>query len=233
MYRIAICDSSGQDSHQLELAAKELAEEAGVACAVDVYRNIRALAEASATKSYRLFLLETNVGGVSGIDFARRLRFHGNDADVVFVTKSPEYALAAYSVFPTGYVIKPVSKKKLRDPFMHALEKEGKAPELLLRTADGGRARVKVDDILYVEVFRTELDFHCRSGVVVCTGSLAGLLDELPAAQFYRSHRSYIVNLKYVISLEQYAFTLVGGDRVTVAKNRYAEAKGILQQFME
>ena len=59
MYRIAICDSSGQDSHQLEAVAKELAEEAGVACAVDVYRNVRSLAEASAAKGYRLYLLVT------------------------------------------------------------------------------------------------------------------------------------------------------------------------------
>ena len=114
---------------------------------------------------------------------------------------------------------------------MHAVEKEGRARTVLLRTSDGGRTSVKIDDILYIEVFHTELDLHCRGGILVCYGSLAGVFDALPPNAFYRSHRSYIVNLKYVMKLEKYAFTLVTGDRVTVAKNRYAEAKQILEGF--
>lgn len=233
MYHIAICDSSSNDGKELEGVIQELAEEAELPCTVEVFRSAKALNDAVAEKTYQMILLETVIGGTSGVELARRLRFRGTDAEILFVTKNPEYALVAYSVFPVGYVIKPASKRKLRDPFFHAAEKEGRAPTILLRTGDGGRTGVKVDDILYIEVFRTELDFHCRSGVYVCSGSLAGVLEALPTKQFYRSHRSYIVNLKYVTKLEKYAFSLITGDRVTVAKNRYAEAKEILREYTE
>ena len=233
MYRIAICDASVADGKLSESVVRELADEIGVPVSVDVFRTTRSLSEAVTEKPYHLYILETVIGGVGGIEFARRLRFHGETSEVIFVTKNPEYALAAYSVFPSGYVIKPVAKKKLRDALQHVLEKEGSAPTLLVPTKDGGRVSVRIDEILYVEVFKTELVFHCRSGIVDGNGSLSGLLDKLPAKQFYRSHRSYVVNLRYVTKLEQYQFTLLSGDRVTVAKNRYAEAKGVLKEFVE
>ena len=92
---------------------------------------------------------------------------------------------------------------------------------------------VAIDSILYIEVFRTELDVHCRDEVHVCTGSLNEVCAKLPSVQFYRAHRSYIVNLASVSAIERYQFTMCNGDKVTVAKNRYAEAKSALRGFAE
>jgi DNA-binding LytR/AlgR family response regulator len=67
--------------------------------------------------------------------------------------------------------------------------------------------------------------------VITCVGSLTEVLRQLPESEFYRSHRSYIVNLGFVTKMSKYAFTMQNGDKVTIAKNRYAEAKAKFDKF--
>ena len=174
---------------------------------------------------YHLICTDVTVSGANGIDFARKLRFQKSDVDLIFVTDDADSALAAYSVFPIGYVIKPAAKKKLRDAFFYAAEKYCSRPVIRLRTIDGGNVSLPIDDILYIEVFRTELDFHCRNRVFACSGSLVSVFELLPKERFYRSHRSFIVNLGYVNKISRYSFDLVNGDRVSIAKNRYLDAR--------
>ena len=70
-----------------------------------------------------------------------------------------------------------------------------------------------------------ELTGNGAEGKVTCVGSLREACEKLPQSRFYRSHRSFIVNLGRVKRIERYQFTMDNGDAVAVAKNRYAEAK--------
>ena len=231
MYRIAICDSKQTQAEELKKQLYEIAAEIELECSIDVFRNFKQLYAENQNNPYQLICTEIIISGGNGLDFARRLRFQGSDAEIIFVTDEAEYALAAYSVFPIGYIIKPSTKKKLRDVFLRACEKQFKRATLRLRTTDGGSVSLPIDDILYIEVFRTEIDFHCKSRVVACSGSLVSVFELLPKDRFYRSHRSFIVNLAYVNKISRYSFDLVTGDRVAVAKNRYLEAKDAFLKY--
>lgn len=232
MYRIAVCDDNAEAASELAAQLKELSEERMLATAIDVYASIEELKAALQDGRYDLICMETLVGGSNGLDFVRELREGGSDTDVLFVTSHAQYAIMAYAVFPIGYVLKPGGKKRVRPFFAAAVEKRVGRPSILLRLMDGGEVSVFIDDILYVEVFGTELDVHCRDGVYVCSGSLADTYRMLPSEQFYRSHRSFIVNLRYVTRITRYQFAMGNGDKVTIAKNRYAEAKEILRGFV-
>jgi DNA-binding LytR/AlgR family response regulator len=101
----------------------------------------------------------------------------------------------------------------------------------VLRGIDGGERMIGVDDILYIEVFGTELNVHCRRSVVLCSGTLVEASSLLSSTDFYRSHRSFIVNLRYTVGIERYQFRMVNGDAVAVAKNRYAEVKAAFEAY--
>ena len=231
MMTVAVCDDSRYASFIAD-ELKLLAEEAEMEISVDVFRGYSYLQSAMKTKQYDLLILETLIRGVSGIDFARNLRLSHFESDIIFVSASAEHALAAYSVFPIGYILKPFQRKRLRAPFRHAAEKYIKKPTLILSGMNGEKITVSVDDLLYIEVIGNELDIHCRTGVSKCIGSLSETYVNLPQKQFYRSHRSFIVNLNYVVRAAKYYFVMDNGDKVTIAKNRYAEAKGILTDFV-
>lgn len=231
MFKIAICDDSQTSSTDLMMCIKELAKEVSLEAQIDVFRNFRSLGKAVASEKYQFLVLDTTVAGADGIEYAKLLRQSGCDSEILFYTEDTGYALEAYSVYPVGYMIKPATKKKMRDLFRHVIQKYLKQPSVVLKTTDGERLSVPVSQIWYIEVFRTELDVHCGNEVKACIGSLTDVFEQLPQSGFYRSHRSYIVNLEYVAKMNKYAFTMQNGDKVTIAKNRYAEAKSEFEKF--
>lgn len=233
MFRVAVCQDSGTDGTAIAADLKKLAEDMLFEITVELFRNFRSLQKAMTEHSYQLLLISTFAGGASGLEFVRSLRDAGCDTEVVFLAEDAGLALDAYSVFPMGYLVEPITRKALKEPLRHIVRRYRREPRIILRGNEGNRVSVAIDSILYIEVFRTELDVHCRDEVHVCTGSLNEVCAKLPSVQFYRAHRSYIVNLASVSAIERYQFTMCNGDKVTVAKNRYAEAKSALRGFAE
>jgi DNA-binding LytR/AlgR family response regulator len=232
MFRIAICDDMQSQAQELAQHLTALAGEISLECRVEVYRGFKPLQKAMSESSYQLIFLETRLGGISGIDFARHLRQSDEETDIVFCSAETDSALAAYSVFPVGYLTKPVDRKKLREVFRHVTDKYRQKPLIVLRGIDGGKRMINVDDILYIEVFGAELNVHCRRGTVVCSGTLNEVSNLLSSSDFYRSHRSFIVNLRYAVGIDRCQFHMVNGDTVAVAKNRYVEVKAAFESYV-
>lgn len=231
MYRIAICDQNVADGQELVNKVHQLAAELHLDVAVDNFRSPRALYEAARERPYKLILLETEIAGKSGVELARRIRFHDKETEFIFVTDKEEYALAAYAVFPVGYILKRVTRARLYEPFARVFRRK-RTRTFLFRTADGGEINIAAEDLLYVEVFGNELVFHCKRENVRGTGSLSGVMEVLPSQSFYRSHRNFIVNLAYVQKIEHYYFGLQNGEKVAVAKNRFTEAKEVFENYL-
>ncbi|MCQ2386298.1 MAG: LytTR family DNA-binding domain-containing protein [Clostridia bacterium] len=232
MFRIAVCDPGTADARELVNRVQSLAQELRFPCTVEAFRTGRALLDAMPEKKYGLIYLETEIGNLSGIDLAAKIRYMGYDTDFVFVTSKEEYALAAYSVFPLGYVLKPLTQNKLKPAFAWMVKNRKALPSVKFRTMSGGEMIVSCDDIIYMEVFRTEIDVHCRQETVKCVGSLTGAMAALPEREFYRSHRNAIVHLGHIAKIGKYYFGMDNGETVTVAKNRYAEAKAVFEKYL-
>ena len=184
MFRIAICDDTQVGVSDLVMWIRELADEVSLEAVVDVFRSFKSMLKAVTEQEYKLLIMETAVGGSSGIEFARRLRRIGCRADIMFYTHDAKNALEAYSAYPVAYILKPSSKKKFREPFRYITEKYRKKPSVVLKTREGERVSINIEDIWYVEVFRTELDVHCAEDVEAYVGSLS----EVCRQQIGRAH---------------------------------------------
>jgi len=230
---IAICDDSRFNTVPLEEQLKELAGEAGIEISVEVFKSYSHLQSAMKDKKYELLLLQTNLRGVNGIDFARGLRQQHNDVAIIFLSENGDNALSSFSAFPIGYILTPPVKRRLRTPFRYVAEKLKGRDLLVFSEPNGARVTVDADDMLYLEVIGSELSIYTKTDVIKCLGtSLSEAYENLPRERFYRCHRSFIVNLDYVVRSAKYYFVMENGEKVTIAKNRYAEAKSILEKFI-
>ncbi len=235
MLRIAICDDTPEHAELLCRAFRAFGEEMSVSVTADSYSDFAALDKVLAENmnAYRLLVLETKVDSEDGIAFAYDLRKKGCVAEILFLTADRELALTAYGAYPMGYLLKPADRTELRDAFRFACRRYEKKPSILLKGNDGKRSGFAAEDIIYIEVFRADLEVHSVHGNVACVGALVDVYERLPKKQFYRSHRSFIVNLGRVARVEKYRFVMENGDFVTIAKNRYAEAKKAWLAFCE
>ena len=234
MFRLAICDDTLPHAERLAAEIRSCLANSGSGLAIDCFATLAELRKAVKKDlgKYRLVVLETEVDADNGVDTARELRKMGYLSDIVFYTADPTKALEAYAAYPLGYILKPCGAADMCDLISFVAERNSRKPSIILNGTDGRKNGFRVDDIIYIEVFRTELEVHCVSGKTTCTGSLREVCEKLPANRFYRSHRSFIVNLGRVQRIEKYQFTMDNGDVVAVAKNRYAEAKKAWRDFL-
>lgn len=229
--RFAVCDASVADAQELVVKLQHLAADMGITCTVNSYRGARMLLEAAKENPFDAVFLETEIGSTGGIELARKLRFYHEDVEIVFVTSKEEYALAAYGVFPLGYLLKHAERKRLYPILLRLQRKCGQmGPTIRCMTVDGGVALVPRDELYYVEVIGNSLFFHGKRETVEGVGSLSAVSECLPEKLFYRAHRNFIVNLQYVQKIGHYYFEMQNGDKVTVAKNRYTEAKSVFEE---
>lgn len=102
------------------------------------------------------------------------------------------------------------------------------APKAILVKRGGISTRVLLEDIIYAEVFNRKVMLHTTDGDIEYYGKLTEL-SEQTGEDFYRTHRAYLVNLKYV---EKYNATTIWLEKgsVLVSKKHYA---GFVRKYMQ
>lgn len=163
-----------------------------------------------------LIFLDIQMPELTGIEFLKTLPVKPL---IIFTTAYKEYALEGFELDVVDYLLKPIRFER----FLQAVNKAGKllkparqeAPDkpepqepapaskdYLLVKADFKTYRVFYQDILFVESMKEYVAFHTPNGKTLSLGSLKSLEKELPANQFMRIHKSYIVAKKKVSALE-------------------------------
>ena len=190
-------------------------------------------AVASRALSPDLLFLDVLLGEENGLDVAAALRRTLPDLSIVLVSCSPDFALDGYKVHPLDSLVKPIRPEELEVALLLALNRRQKPVSLAIRSGDMLQV-VSVDSILYAEVFDTALHIHTvGGGVVSSSGHLSTLAQRLPALQFLRCHKSYLVNLSHAVGLRRYCFRLTDGSSVPVSKKNYTQVQQSFLHYCE
>ena len=197
-----------------------------------------------------ILFLDIRMPARDGMDIAGELRERCPDMILIFVTALPEYVYDAFDVGAFHYLVKPFTDEKLREVLERALdlwEKRGERqsaagggtgdggrqtgstePPLLLIKRGGVSTKVAPDDIIYAEVFNRKVILHTKRGDIEYYGRLTEL-SEKAGDNFYRTHRAYLVNLRYVEKYTAATVWLEQGMSVPVAKKQFA---GFVRRYM-
>lgn len=197
MYRLAICDDNQADIDYLCGLVEKWAKETHRAVQIMSFPSAEAfLFEYEEDKTFDLLFLDIEMGKMSGLELAKRIREENRLIQIIFITGYMEYIAEGYDVEALHYLLKPVTQDKLffvlerADQRLKAREKE------LCLSVSGAVVRVPLQEIRYLEV--------CRNYVTVCAQEdytvkkpLSELEQELDG-RFFRTGRSQIVNLHFV-----------------------------------
>jgi len=176
-------------------------------------------------QSIDLLFLDIQMPELTGVEFLRTLQ---RKPIVVFTTAYAEYALEGYTLDVTDYLLKPFSFER----FVQAVNKAAAmlqakasaaggtvhpadtapAKDHILVKADHKVHRLKYDDILYIQSMREYTAFYTATGRILSLGSLKNLEEALPPERFVRIHKSYIVAISKIDTLE--------GNMVQVGKEK-------------
>jgi len=156
--------------------------------------------------------VDINMPDLSGMDFVKSL---DNPPGIIFTTAYSEYALEGFRVDAIDYLLKPIGYAdflksankalKILTPKVDAPKEELKSnDDFLLIKSEHRIVRVNFGDIKYIEGMREYVRIHLINAKPVMTLlSMKALEAQLPSDQFMRVHRSFIVNLSRLTTIER------------------------------
>ncbi len=222
MYCIAICEDNAQMCQTLCDLCGSILSQRGVEYEVTGYPSAQALAEAifSGSEAANLLLLDIQMEGMSGMDLARALRRAGSRISIVFVTVSRDYLLEGYGVQPLQYLLKPVTREALAEAIDVDFRLNVQARNLIIRSA-GRKVSLPIQDIQYIESRDHSVIMHMTDSERRFALSLTEIESYVPAGQFCRCHKSFLVKLSGVAEVGRMELLLHSGVRIPIGR-KYA-----------
>ncbi|HNB80847.1 MAG TPA: LytTR family DNA-binding domain-containing protein [Chitinophagaceae bacterium] len=153
-----------------------------------------------------LLFLDIQMPSVSGIEFFKNLK---RDVMVIFTTAHSEYAIEGFNLNAVDYLLKPFTHERFNQAIQKAYDyytyqnNAGvtKQPFIYIR-ADYSLLKIDLADIIYIEGLNDYLRIHLKNQrPVVARMTLKSLYEKLPAGDFLRVHRSYIVSTLSILKI--------------------------------
>ena len=200
MYRCAVCDDNGADAAFVVSLIDKWNQENGNERAIyktEVFPSAEAFLFAyEENQEYDILLLDIEMGGMSGVELAKRLRQMGAGLQIIFITGYMDYISEGYDVEALHYLIKPVTGEKLGEVLDRAMERIKTRERGLVLTLPDGIVRVPLYEIRYIEVQKNYVTVHAEEDY-----SMKKTLNELKKEldrSFFQIHRSYIAGLRCI-----------------------------------
>lgn len=181
---------------------------------------------------FDIILMDVEMTFMDGMTAAEKIREKDNEVVIIFITNMPQYAILGYRVDALDYVLKPISYFAFSQRIERALTRVKKKEINYITVAQkGGKKKLDVDKICYIEVVDHDLIYHCTNGNVITKGSMKEAEDALDGTKFFRCNRCYLVNLEYVEDFHGSDVT-VDSDVIQVSRARKKAFLDALNNYM-
>lgn len=236
MIEIALCDDNAEDVEAIgALAADFAAEHSEFPIRLSAFTSAAELLKAVEESSgFDLYILDVMMPEMNGIRLAEIIRGRGEQAEILFLTVSREYAVEAFAVRASGYLLKPVSKPSFDEEVLRAVRKltNEKSEAITVKTKDGMR-RIRLHELVMIESFNHTRALTMSDGSVLETSAaLSELFEALSGHKnFYMPHRAYIVNLDYSMGIKRCELLMLGNRRIPIPRRQYTIMRELFSNY--
>jgi DNA-binding LytR/AlgR family response regulator len=172
-----------------------------------------------------IVFLDINMPKINGIDF---LKSSKTNASIIITTAYPVYAVEAYGLDVIDYLVKPISferflkacnkVKELRELKNTIQVQSNKSSDHFFIKCENQIEKVFYDDLLYAEAMMNYVMLYTNTKKMMVYITIKGLEEQLPAETFIKVHKSFIVNISKIKSIEGNVLN-VGNEKITVSQN--------------
>ena len=236
MIKCAVCDDEPLMARELsERVSAYLRKKGDSPFCIECFSGGGQLLESGC--DFDLIFLDIQMQAPDGMETARLLRRQGNRSLLIFVTVLQECVFGAFEVEAFDYLLKPLDNARFArtmDRALHVLAQDASksASRSVLIRQGASCTVVPLEQLLFCEVQGRELYLHqADKSVLHCRERLEMFAQRLDN-RFFRCHRSYLVNLDHVRSIQAGQAALFSGGGIPVSRLRERDLKQALLQRM-
>lgn len=217
--KIAIVDDQKECREQI----RRYLDDSQIELVVDEYDSGEELLKKQ-NSDYNIVFLDIVMGGINGVEIASKIKSRKSNTIIFFITSHTSYISDAMKNKPFQYLTKPLSKEYFLVEFYRAIEECKKMSKTLQYQWDGRLKNIFINDIVYIESGQRKLVIYdCDGNELLASGKIEYEEEKLLAFDFARTHKSYLVNMKYVDYIDKNTLHIKNGGTVPISK-KYSAA---------
>lgn len=240
MIRIAVCDNAIADMKTIcSILAQYQAGRPDLDMKLFSFYSSQELSSRLRGKEkFQIYILDTVLEGISGLELAAQIRQEDRDAVILFVTAFKEYALDAFQVFAQQYLLKPIDSNRFINALDYAISFLGnrQIQHINIKTKEGIIA-IPLHTIVYVECISHVLYFHLVDHTTITSIHIRSSFETVASPllddeRFSHPHKSYIVNMDHVQKMTGLDFMMWDGTVIPISRKKFPSVKNQYLTFL-
>jgi DNA-binding LytR/AlgR family response regulator len=225
--KIAICDDDYSSCSFIEKTILKYAASNGISIETDIYQTAKSLYQNFEHPTDLLFL-DIQLPDESGIEIGHFLRKNAlsQNMQIVFISGNPGYALDLFKIHPMDFLIKPLSEAdifNLLDEYVKSILPQMAYFSYQTKHSTG---KISYKDILYFSSDARKVIVHLiNNEPITIYKKLSEIETEIPDSIFWRIHKSYIVNSRYIASCQANDLKMLNNELLPISKNYTKEIR--------
>ncbi|MCO5235333.1 MAG: LytTR family DNA-binding domain-containing protein [Chitinophagaceae bacterium] len=173
-----------------------------------------------------ILFVDIDMPDMNGLDLVSRIQ---SKPIIIFTTAYKEFAVKGFDLEAVDYLLKPFSyerfEKAVRKATLYYKTRHDNAgSDHIFVYSEYRMVKIDLDNIIYIESLDDYIKIHLSTGKPVMTlMSLKKISADIPAGQFMRIHRSYIVSTSFISSLSGRKIILTNGTTLPVSERYSAQ----------
>ncbi|MDW3192200.1 MAG: LytTR family DNA-binding domain-containing protein [Cytophagales bacterium] len=181
-----------------------------------------------------VLFLDIEMPDINGVEVAKMLDRH--QVSVIFVTAFATYALEGFEVQAVDYLLKPVSFNRFLKACLKVKEQAdmptNNAPDFIFVKDGYQLKKIGLKDIQYIKSDANLLNIYTLKERVLTRMTMTRIIESLPGNQFFRVHKSYIVNLSLVEKIDQ-QFVYFEGVEIPISSAYRTDFQEAVRRFLK
>jgi len=229
---IAICDDLAVDRICLARMVESFFQGRQEKCHLSVFSSGEELLSRFRPGRFQILFLDIYMPGLSGMETARKIRKADRDCAIIFATTSKNHGLDSYEIQAADYLVKPFCRSDLYDALEWCLSQCIRPARCLRVMSEWEQTDIPLSSLRYIEIHGHLAQIHTRNGAVSVRRSLDDLEHAIQSLDFLRCHRSFLVNMNYIVRLQNNSLYLDKGELIPIGPSNAAQVKRIFADWL-
>ena len=228
MITVSICDDDKEFLKKLSGYVRLHLDSFGADCEIRTYSDDMIIVEKIADTD--IVFLDIDMPKINGFEIAEGI-YKGDRPLIIFVTMHDELVYSSIKFRPFRFIRKTHIDEELSEAAVRYITDKSAAQKLNVPTGDSETA-VNINDITYLEVLGHDVLIHLANSKqhIKSYGTLLSFENQLINRGFIRTHKSFLVNLKYIYSIDSKDIIL--DDKTVIPMSRY-KAESVKEKWGE
>lgn len=184
-------------------------------------------------ENYNVLFLDIEMPNIDGIDLAKKISDTYENSKIIFVTNHDYMVYDATKVAPFGFVRKSKIMVEMQEVLERVCKQVEKEQRNLVIYDHSGIIKIKLEDIIWIEVIKNNVLFHTVSEVIEIRSTLKHVLSLLPKSPFIKINKSYVVNIEHVDRILNDEIILSDGNYLLMNSKLKKQIKEVIISYIE